>query len=396
MKINLIEIKKYLLLTWIILLSGVWTISIPPLIIIVINFLLLFVLILKMISQYKNVKGMKYLIVIAMLLFSAFIINFDSSAWMSYVFICSYSVIALYICNYWKKGEFLNKYSNIILIICIISLVMYSCRGILVNHQSGFPIVQGKSISYTNFYIYLYCRELPNRNCAIFWEPGAFAVFIGIALYSTLINDKKDKYWKIAIYLIAMLTTYSTLAYTLILFTLLLLIIQKKEKKIIFKTLISIIVVAIILIVMNKLGAYQNIQEKLFVGLNTNSSSKARNIGQMIDIKVIFSSPLFGVGFSKYAEHVSNIGMLLGQKWSVSANTFTYMGALFGLIYVLIIASGIIKFCKNNKNIFFILISVLYMIWLFTTQNFVEKPILYCLVFLGFTNTAFEYKNKGE
>ena len=87
--------------------------------------------------------------------------------------------------------------------------------------------------------------------------------------------------------------------------------------------------------------------------------------------------------------------MLLGEKWTVAANTFTYTGAIFGLIYLLIILRGIIKFCKNDKNAFFILVSIIYMVWLFTTQNFVEKPILYCLIFLGFTNTAFEYKEGG-
>lgn len=395
LKINLVEIKKYLLAIWIILLSGVWTINLPSLLIVGINFILLFFFLIKMISQYKIIKGMNYLIIIILLLLSAFITNSDYSAWMSYTFILSYCVIALYISNYWKKGEFLNKYSNIILIICFISIVMYSFRGVLVNHQSGFPIVQGKSISYTNFYIYLYCRELPDRNCAIFWEPGAFAVFIGIALYNTLITDKKNKYYKLIVYFIAMLTTYSTLAYILMLFALLMFVMKKKKNNMVSRTAISIIIVLIILLIMNELGVYQNIQDKLFEGLNTNTSSKARNIGQMIDMKIIQTSPVFGVGFSRYSELVPYIGMLLGEKWTVAANTFTYTGAIFGLIYLLIILRGIIKFCKNDKNAFFILVSIIYMVWLFTTQNFVEKPILYCLIFLGFTNTAFEYKEGG-
>ena len=65
---------------------------------------------------------------------------------------------------------------------------------------------------------------------------------------------------------------------------------------------------------MNELGVYQNIQDKLFEGLNTNTSSKARNIGQMIDMKIIQTSPVFGVGFSRYSELVPYIGMLLGEK----------------------------------------------------------------------------------
>ena len=100
--------------------------------------------------------------------------------------------MGLYISAFWKEGEFLDKYTNIMTIIVVISLIMYCFRSFLATHQTGFPIIQGQAVSYTNYFVYLYCRELPDRNCAIFWEPGAFAVFVGIALFYILATNKKN------------------------------------------------------------------------------------------------------------------------------------------------------------------------------------------------------------
>ena len=35
-------------------------------------------------------------------------------------------------------------------------------------------------------------------------------------------------------------------------------------------------------------------------------------------------------------------------------------------------------------------VSACFWIWLFVTQNFAQKPIFYCLIFLGYTCSAFE------
>lgn len=177
--LNLSKINKYLLLVWIIILSGVWSISVPPLLTIVLNFTLSIYMLMKLCS-IKEKRGTPIIILFVILLFFTFFLNCDFSSWMSYAFIICFCIMGLYISAFWKEGEFLDKYSNIMTIIVVISLIMYCFRSFLATHQTGFPIIQGQAVSYTNYFMYLYCRELPDRNCAIFWEPGAFAVFIGI------------------------------------------------------------------------------------------------------------------------------------------------------------------------------------------------------------------------
>ena len=68
----------------------------------------------------------------------------------------------------------------------------------------------------------------------------------------------------------------------------------------------------------------------------------------------------------------------------MSANTFTFMGAVFGLPYLIIVGCGLSKIHPNNSSKFFNLVSILFWIWLFVSQNFMQKPILYCLIFLGY------------
>ena len=52
--------------------------------------------------------------------------------------------------------------------------------------------------------------------------------------------------------------------------------------------------------------------------------------------------------------------------------------------------NGIIKIYPKNTNVMFKIVSSCFWIWLFVTQNFVQKPIFYCLIFLGYMASAFE------
>lgn len=382
--------NKYLLLVWIIILSGVWSISVPPLLTIVLNFTLSIYMLIKLCS-IKEKRGTPIIILFVILLSFTFFLNCDFSSWMSYAFIICFCIMGLYISAFWKEGEFLDKYSNIMTIIVVISLIMYCFRSFLATHQTGFPIIQGQAVSYTNYFMYLYCRELPDRNCAIFWEPGAFAVFIGIALFYILITNKKNKFLRIFLFVIALFTTQSTLAYTIVLFAVLMSLTMHTDKGgFLQKMFIGILSTFIVLIIMKEFGIFQNIQEKLFTGLQTNASSRARNVAQMIDLFIAAKSPIVGAGFNGYFEHVHSIGTLFGQKWTMAANTFTFMAAIFGIPYVLISVNGLIKICPENTNMMFKIVSSCFWIWLFVSQNFVQKPIFYCLIFLGYMASAFE------
>lgn len=389
MTLNVSETRKYLLLLWILIASGVWTVSVPASLTVLINFALA-VSMLIILCQRGVLRKAVLLAVFTMLLLCTFLLNFDFQSWMSYVFIICFCIMGMYISSFWHEGEFLNKYTNIITIIAVVSLVMYIFRNFLASHQAGFPVVEGQEVSYTNLYIYLYCRELPNRNCAIFWEPGAFAVFIGVAMYTTLITNKKNKILKLIVYIVALFTTQSTLAYTIILFAVLMYLVQRNNNASVFqKVLIGILMTSIVLLVMDEFDVFQNIQEKLFTGIETNASSRARNIAQLIDLSVISKSPIIGVGFNEYFNQVRVIGTLFGQNWTMAANTFTFMGAIFGIPYTLVTVIGIAKVCPRNASIIFKYISSCFWIWLFVTQNFVQKPIFYCLVFLGYRASAY-------
>ena len=81
-------------------------------------------------------------------------------------------------------------------------------------------------------------------------------------------------------FIITLFTTQSTLAYTIILFSILLYLLKNNVNTVgyIKKIFIGILILIIVLLIMNELGAFQNIQEKLFSGLQTNASSRARNV----------------------------------------------------------------------------------------------------------------------
>lgn len=382
-KINTRSLVRSIVVIYIILISGAWNVEIPSLVRFLVNtFLGLYGLFT--VVKRKETKGGIYILFMSLILTFSMIFNRDYVGWLNYISIIWFICFGIYVSIKWGIEDFAKRYCNVLSVISSISLFCYLFRDILYQFASGFPIIQGHSVSYINYYIYLYCREAPYRNCAIFWEPGAFAVFLGIAvLFAFSYLDVKTRNKQLIIYVLSLITTGSTLAYTLILLSILIFMLTtNRDRSKIWKILFGLALTITIVLILNDIGAFQNLNDKLFFGLKTNASSRGRYIGQIADFRIIYNNPITGVGTALYTEQASIEARLLGLYWSVSANTFTSMGAIFGLPFMLIVISGLVRF-YNKDNILLKIICIFFGLWVFVTEAFLFKPLLYILVMDG-------------
>ncbi|ELC8413677.1 hypothetical protein QTH34_09820 [Clostridium perfringens] len=385
MKIRVSEVTGTIIMIWIVMISGVWSIRLPSVVSVSINCVIAIWMILKMIKNRKY-NGFYTAIILSIILISVMIINSDINSWLTYIMIIIFIIYGLYFCNFWSVEKFTRIYCKIIIFITLMSLFGYFFRDYLYKIPGLHPIIEGQSVSYINYYFYLYCIELPDRNCAIFWEPGAFAVFIAIAIYLKLMFDKENIKTNLIIYFIGLITTKSTLGYTVILFAILMYYLQISGKKgVVYKVIVGILIGIILMEIMIDIGAFENIQNKLFSGFNNDPSTRARSIAQLIDLTIVEHNPITGVGFIGYQYQVKIIGSLFGQAWTMAANTFTYMCALFGIPYFLIIIRGLTGLRAKENNKILNITCIIFIIWIFIPQNFVQKPIFYILVFWGYS-----------
>ena len=397
--INKNNFLKSVVVIYIILISGAWSIEINAYIRLIINTILGLYSLATLLKKGQDKKGVNFVLAMTVLLTVSMIINVDFVGWRNYVSLICFICFGLYVYDEWGIRDFAKRYCNWLCVISVISLICYVFRDFLYQFSSGLPIVQGHSVSYINYFIYLYCREAPYRNCAIFWEPGAFAVFIGIAiLFSFSYLDEKSRNRQLIIYILSLITTGSTLAYTLILLTMLIYMLQSnKGGSKLWRVLIGVVGLITIVFILEDIGALQNINDKLFQGLETNASSRGRYIGQLADLRLIASNPITGVGTSSYTDRASAAANLLGYYWGVSANTYTSMGAMFGAPLALISIYGLVRF-YYRKGFLLKVIFIFFGLWIFVTEAFIFKPILYVLIMGGLSSIRedIEYQKQNE
>lgn len=140
---------------------------------------------------------------------------------------------------YWKiehSKDFLKRYSNIVTIIAIISLVFWFF-GSLLNYLEPSGIVNiywGKDIVVSNYhYVYFQWQndavlfgKTFYRNIGIFSEAPMYVIHLSIAFMSSLFSKERNTF-KLCVLFITMITTFSTAGIIIIL----LMIILKRAKK---------------------------------------------------------------------------------------------------------------------------------------------------------------------
>lgn len=304
-----------------------------------------------------------------------------------------------------KIDTFIKIFVRVIIFLATVSLLFFSIQFVYPQFALIFPQYQGQYQIYSNafFYNYMLFNDggsffLLNRNTGIFWEPGAYQIFLNLALFFYLLtfnNDTKSSrlryIFAVLILIVTIITTKSTTGYfTLFIILLFNIKIILKIFKIrlnntmkglgisltIFISFISIIVVFFRFDVFNLLT-------ETFQKAFSDSYMEGNGLIERLSLnkfKYLFSEGkfhLFGISFgtlyNKYGE--SNI-------WNSILEDTISLGYIFSLVLII----GYIKFSKFAKRKALVCIAIILLG--VSTEALFRSPIFLFMSFYGLVYSA--------
>lgn len=286
-----------------------------------------------------------------------------------------------------KFDDFAKYYINFMKFIAIVSLLGIIFGSIIIN-LNVFPIISNynnltfTSLFFTNIPIWSVIRH---RNFGPFWEPGVYQAYLFIALYFSLFIIKEKKKFNILLFVVTIITTFSTTGY-LCMFLLIAAYMIKKDRfdTLKNKVLMFLVFTSIIVFLSFDQEVSQILFGKIFDG-NANASFGSRFESVWTNLKIFSTNPLFGVGpdnvLAKFNAFSSTYA---GSSFIVNTNTifshFSSFGILMGMYYVYLMY----KFAtKNNKSVMSVLIILIALSIILSAEYFIYSILFNTLFFYG-------------
>ena len=391
---------QFLIVLWVILLSG--SVVFMHYYNIMFYFFVLLILVYILKTGVNNIK-IPYgpVLVFLIIIILGLIYNQDFSAKFSYLHIFIKILLVATIPYILSFDQFADKFLRIIFFLSLTSLMIFTL--VFVNRElvSLFPEISshtaGKAFYY-NLFLAVYHVPLPNNisNSSVFWEPGAFQAFLNIAIAFELYFFKFKHKKRLIVFVLSMITTFSTTGYIIFIIQLSLFLFFDKS----FRTKWSNIILKILLIGLLLMFVFSG----LFIGTvldkfsETNYSYYVRFGGTLIDLSIFSQSPLFGVGQSAYKILMEKMAYnIYGLDMGVSPNSLTQSLAIYGSFLMAFLLFYYYKFTyliAGNNLIKRLSYSVILLI-IFSTENFITSYFFLSLLIYG-TRSRFHYQKLND
>ena len=296
--------------------------------------------------------------------------------------------------------RFSIAYVKVMKFLCIASLIGYGLHLIIPSVFDRFIVQNTTGVSYSNYVIYVQwvsSGQNAFRNWGFAWEPGAFSTFVCLAmLLDVLFVSKRVKLRTVILYVLTVITTFSTTGIIAILcLCLFLAVTNKTVSKGTKRAIILVLILSILLMI-----AFSSV---LF-DLNTNSAfgkiinflnaDDRSNLGstsiRYFSITKVFSaflhSPLYGWGYDGLIEQT--LEFTRGMNTCTFINWFAVYGVVFGFIMII----GVIRFTRLlSEDKLYRLILVAFLFGITMTENYVHCPMIFMLVLYGYlTNNTYK------
>lgn len=290
--------------------------------------------------------------------------------------------------------DFVDKFVNCMIAIAVVSLIGNIVLMVLPGMLSFFPQVVNSRQRSSTFLIFGMISDFSMtgayRNQGIFWEPGAYQVFLCIAylfvLYSN--RERKSKRWICGLFLISMISTVSTTGIIVAVALVILTIGRNKGKASIIKMGVGVVIILFMIMkilphlegfwkytLVTKINQLLNYQ----AGVSNESSSRMDSVFYVL--QAFFESPIFGIGSGGYS--------LLAEKVGHSMFTCTPVNwiARYGILWGAFIYKNLVKLLKKVTGNYFEagLVLVILCISVFS-EEFSTNIFFLILVFYGMKN----------
>jgi hypothetical protein len=338
-----------------------------------------------------------FLIALTMILLVIISCALNNDFRLGYIYRCVLIMTGLLFTTMISFHDFARYYDKVMRVLAIASLIGFALFISFNTVLDLFPLIL--NFSHMEFYN-LFLTVVPKysggfaRNFGIFREPGVFQMFLIIGiLFQMFVLKKPDTKVQI-LYIVALITTFSTTGYIALIFIGALYLIKrnnfKEEKK--SKTIIIICLVLIFTYLSLFTDFIYKEEYGSVFGKLTNSNSStvgARVASVVVNLKLFLNSPIWGLGVTNVDTQFAPLAQsILGVYTIHNTNTVFWQLAAYGAIFTLLWMYGIYKLCRrigiNRLDILFIFI--IFNI-LFVGENLAYSLITNVLIFYGFSTT---------
>jgi len=291
---------------------------------------------------------------------------------------------AVLIVNEIKMVDFCKLFMYFMEVLAISSLVLtYLAKPFLGYMGSFVPVVSNSSgFSFYNAHLaYVAVNSSYIRNFGIFREPGIFAIYLCIALIMTitLLNKKyvSRPIAKIVIFIVTIVSTFSTTGYIcMLLITLLIGISSSSRKRTRIVFFVVFFAVCGYLIYLN-LG-YSDVVNPLNKFFNKESSYDYRMDSFFNGLELILEKP-FGYGILNGLSIMQNKSSLTSFH---NINTFISLAVYLGVAPVIALIYGFYKYIYRLTKQWLLIVPI---IILFSSEQLVNNPLTYIIFLYGIT-----------
>lgn len=295
-----------------------------------------------------------------------------------------------------KFESFRDEYIKCMVLISIVSLVGMFLLVKLPGVLNKFPVLTNSSGRSGRFLLFATICDFSgsgsHRNQGIFWEPGAFQVFLCLAyIFQLYKKDDKNRKWILLLFFLSIISTMSTTGIIVAAMLSLIAISMKKNNKksiIVFGFLGIILVWLIVTEILPKLDGFlkytlvTKIEQVLsyIPGIQNEAGSRMDSVYYVG--KEFFSSPFWGIGQQGYEKIASSIGHSMFTCTPI--NWVATYGIFYGITYFRGLKKMISGMTHNGFQTFIVFFTICVSI---SSEALTSNLLFAILVFYGLKKT---------
>ncbi len=342
------------------------------------------------IFKYKlSQKQLYYIFTVAFLIISSAILSFSFfSGGLIILFLTI--IIAIETTNRYSLLNFSRIFVDVIGGLNLYSLIIWLLVSFHIFELQTVENVAGVKLL-SSYFCQFFPGSIPGflRASSIFREPGMYMIFICMSYALEVYILRRNINWfKLIVYIVSILSTFSTAGYIILGILYFISIITSNKKNTISRLIVpGCVLVAAILFIKNN-GIAEFVFGKISQGEDS-ASYLGRVSSIIIPLNMIFDSPLWGCGISDFKELYIHTSQLIYNTSidpdGMATNTILNLAAIFGLPLCIIILNGIYRFSMISE-LSYLKKLVLFMciILLFSNESAPYSIPLYWIVFYGF------------
>lgn len=279
-------------------------------------------------------------------------------------------------------NEFKALYLAVMKFLAIYSLVTLLLAFIFPNILELFPLIIKNGGVYHNLIFSVINNEsIVLRNYSVFWEPGTYSIYLCIALYFSLFEEKFNVR-RITLFIVAILTTVSTLGIICMIVLFLSYITTSHtfvSKRLKFSVIILSFIAMITFLFMDAEFLFNVFSKLDITRLDLDISTRDRIFSIIFPFRSFIKSPITGVGVTQFLAIVNSVCN------GITTCTFLNWLCMYGVLGGFIPVFGCIIFFLSNKYSFFTKIGLfVFSLLIFSTEDFIYFIFIFILIFYGF------------